>query len=579
MPEKIKLPPGAKLVDENTPLPPGAKLVSANGGTPATNAPEIHASPQFPSPGWFKEKAYGVADKVTNALPAIGGIGGGFLGGAGGTVAGLGFGGVPGAVGGAALGGAAGESARQLARRAIFPASKGWTSGIPQTSGEAAQDIGTEALKQGAYEAGGRGLQIAGKAIAPRLAEAAVAPGKRLLKSVPEDVNIGKTILDETNAIRPKAIVGQLDTKIAGHSAAEDEALQSAKQAGKIVSLAPARKIVASEAESAVGKNSPSYLKDVSKVNEQLNYQYGPDGRILTRPNPASVAPPPARRIGFIDSGQGGHAGGGVASVEELNRPGSNFVVGRNNAVTAHGKAFAPESISEGSAHVTVLPSGEFRTNGGILSDAQNDALRRTIGNIDIGTNRAPIGLPDVPVQLPETVDPVRARSLRQGIDTEIGNWNPEAQSAIAPLQRRVYGSLTGEIHNAVPEAAAHDKAMTSLIPSREAAWNTSFNPGVTRGVVERFARPTGALLGTVVGGEEGYRHGGILGGIGGAAMGGILPSAITTPTGLMFAARTANSGIVPGVIRVAAPIGEGVMTKPSASKDKRPGEPEHEEY
>ncbi len=35
MAEKIKLPPGAKLVDENTPLPPGARLVSANGGAPS----------------------------------------------------------------------------------------------------------------------------------------------------------------------------------------------------------------------------------------------------------------------------------------------------------------------------------------------------------------------------------------------------------------------------------------------------------------------------------------------------------------------------------------------------------------
>lgn len=73
---------------------------------------------------------------------------------------------------------------------------------------------------------------------------------------------------------------------------------------------------------------------------------------------------------------QGGHAGGGVASVEELSRPGSNYVVGKQGALTYHGKSFAPESTPIGSAHVTVMPDGNFRVNEGNLTPTMSNALR-----------------------------------------------------------------------------------------------------------------------------------------------------------------------------------------------------------
>lgn len=52
-------------------------------------------------------------DSLLSLLPAVGGAGGGIIGGIGGTVAGVGVGGVPGAIGGATLGGATGEAVRQ----------------------------------------------------------------------------------------------------------------------------------------------------------------------------------------------------------------------------------------------------------------------------------------------------------------------------------------------------------------------------------------------------------------------------------------------------------------------------------
>jgi hypothetical protein len=76
---------------------------------------------------------------------------------------------------------------------------------------------------------------------------------------------------------------------------------------------------------------------------------------------------------------QGGHAGGGVSSVEELARPGQNYVVPQSGSPTYHGKSFAPESTPRGAAHVTVLPSGELRVNEGTLTPAMERSLRTAL--------------------------------------------------------------------------------------------------------------------------------------------------------------------------------------------------------
>lgn len=78
-----------------------------------------------------------------------------------------------------------------------------------------------------------------------------------------------------------------------------------------------------------------------------------------------------------VDDLQGGHAGGGVTSVEELNRPGVNYVVSKSGQLTYQGKAFAPESAPSGATHVTVLPDGSFRVNAGPqLNAAQTGSLK-----------------------------------------------------------------------------------------------------------------------------------------------------------------------------------------------------------
>lgn len=78
-----------------------------------------------------------------------------------------------------------------------------------------------------------------------------------------------------------------------------------------------------------------------------------------------------------VDDLQGGHAGNGVTSVEELSRPGINYVVSKSGQLTYQGKAFAPESTPNGASHVTVLPDGSIRVNAGPqLNASQTGALR-----------------------------------------------------------------------------------------------------------------------------------------------------------------------------------------------------------
>ncbi len=75
-------------------------------------------------------------------------------------------------------------------------------------------------------------------------------------------------------------------------------------------------------------------------------------------------------------SAQGGHAGNGVASVEELSRAGKNYVVDAHGKLTYHGKSFAPEETPARGAHVTVLPDGSLRVNAGDLTPSMARALK-----------------------------------------------------------------------------------------------------------------------------------------------------------------------------------------------------------
>lgn len=117
--------------------------------------------PETPSlsEGPKESKARSFTRKVAKALPVAGATAGGIALGIPGTVFGMGVGGVPSAAVGAGIGGAGGEAMKQLILRSL-----GDTEGVPQTSGEAAKDIGIEGGKQAAITYfGGKALQGVGK--------------------------------------------------------------------------------------------------------------------------------------------------------------------------------------------------------------------------------------------------------------------------------------------------------------------------------------------------------------------------------------------------------------------------------
>lgn len=136
-----------------------------------------------------------------NLLPAIGATGGAIAGFAGGTAFGFGFGGIPGAMALGATGGAGGESLKQLGLRALGD------ENVPDTSLEAAKDIGVEGAKgaaeglftgvtakvgQGLFKAGKIATaperRIAGEAIRQAEVRAGARPASRLAEEIPEEV-------------------------------------------------------------------------------------------------------------------------------------------------------------------------------------------------------------------------------------------------------------------------------------------------------------------------------------------------------------------------------------------------------
>lgn len=115
---------------------------------------------------------------------------------------------------------------------------------------------------------------------------------------------------------------------------------------------------------------------------------------------------------------QGGHAGGGVTSVEELNRPGSNYVVSKSGQLTYHGKAFDPGGIPPGSTHVTALPDGTIRVNAGPkLNPAQEMALKAALPKRPAAVPRVPTSDADMEELLMQSLQQVKARKAQAGAD------------------------------------------------------------------------------------------------------------------------------------------------------------------
>lgn len=230
--------------------PKSGKTLKLTGDSPPTAA-ELEqifakATPAAPKPSGLASAAdetlrthphplEGVTDemmragtlKLADALPTIGGVGGGMIGGAGGSVFGVGVGGVPGAIGGAGIGGATGESARQLIRHAMG-------AEAPASASDAAVDIAKEGGTQAAYEAGGRVIAAAAKPAARWMMNRAMNATERLSREFP---NLSQTMIDNALSVsqgglrRARALLSQAK---AGVNEGLEQAGKANFAAGKI---------------------------------------------------------------------------------------------------------------------------------------------------------------------------------------------------------------------------------------------------------------------------------------------------------------------------------------------------------
>jgi hypothetical protein len=126
------------------------------------------------------------------------------------------------------------------------------------------------------------------------------------------------------------------------------------------------------------GGKSGELAPNKRSVNEQI-LSYGHGDAFVEHVNGAKAMASKNPSGGFpatmAELPQGGHAGGGVTSIEELRRSGTHYTI-RGPNLTYQGKAFDPSSTLPGRTHVTVRPDGSYLINEGRdLTPAQERAL------------------------------------------------------------------------------------------------------------------------------------------------------------------------------------------------------------
>lgn len=152
---------------------------------------------------------------------------------------------------------------------------------------------------------------------------------------------------------------------------------------------------------------------------------------------------------------------------------------------------------------------------------SQLQAMRQSL------TTNANNGLPLSPTQTAQGL-----LNLKRGFSKEnIGNWNPETKPGVTGTARRAYGSLDNEFDQAVPDAAALNQRISSLIPVTQRGESLSRGAPFMQRVGNRVAARTGALIGAA----GGYAAGGIPGGI----VGLLGPELVADPAAQMAAARS----------------------------------------
>jgi outer membrane lipoprotein SlyB len=191
--------------------------------------------------------------------------------------------------------------------------------------------------------------------------------------------------------------------------------------------------------------------------------------------------------------------------------------------------------VANSPAQVSLAPARTALSDAGQKAISQNaEGTFNQVNNME-NTLRQRFGTQQL---IPDQVSPEDALNLRQGFNQEHMRWNPDIHEPAAAAGRQAYGALTGEIHNAVPETAALDQRVSSLIPVKNRAASTALNDSTGQKIMGRFGAHTGALTGATLGGTAGYHERGIPGAVAGGLTGLVAPELIASPEGQMMAAR-----------------------------------------
>ena len=139
---------------------------------------------------------------------------------------------------------------------------------------------------------------------------------------------------------------------------------------------------------------------------------------------------------------------------------------------------------------------------------------------------------------LPVTTTAENILERKRGIGELINSWNPEVKTAYTGIKKQIYNALDSELDRLVPESQSLNQRISSLIPVREAAKRQTLAPDIVQRSLNRFATPTGALVGGLLGTGAGYEKHGLPGALVGGTVGLIAPEVLVSPGFRMFMAR-----------------------------------------
>ena len=223
--------------------------------------------------------------------------------------------------------------------------------------------------------------------------------------------------------------------------------------------------------------------------------------------------------------------------------------------------SFAPQRNISTAALGRVGPLSK----GGISAPSLEDELKQQDAFL-YREGGKPEGVP-----IPEQVTPEFMGRWQQGYGRENTEWNPLRVRSDPALDtaRSIYGATTGELERTAPGTAPLNRRISNLIAVKSGAARQELGASPIEQIVRRVVAPTGGLLLPVVGGEEGYRHGGWGGAAAGAAAG--FAPAFLSPTARMAAARLAY-GAGPRLLPAVTGGGLGLFDRGQVTAPNRSG-------